>query len=177
MLRYGANLHQSRCFIQNRITMDRSRLLKRRSWWHLLLQSSIFWDIMLCSPVEVNQSFRWTYCLHLQGWRVSHARNLHKADSKQNLLPAGCPLHAGFLLDLINDPESGGVISSKHQLTFIVLQNCRSHIFIVTAERTSNPTFIVDFPNQVSSESCNWFGRWNILADRHTWLSLHLFTS
>jgi hypothetical protein len=34
-------------------------------------QFSVFWDIMLCSAMKVNQHFRGTYCLHLQGQRGS----------------------------------------------------------------------------------------------------------
>jgi hypothetical protein len=33
------------------------------------------YSMVLCSLVEVHQCFRWTYCLHLQGQRVSQARN------------------------------------------------------------------------------------------------------
>lgn len=35
----------------------------------------IFWDITLCSPPKVKQSIGGTCLLHLQGWRVHHARN------------------------------------------------------------------------------------------------------
>jgi hypothetical protein len=39
------------------------------------MKSSIFWNIMLCSPLKVNQRFGGTYRLHLQGQRMSQARN------------------------------------------------------------------------------------------------------
>jgi hypothetical protein len=44
----------------------------------VIMKSSIFWTITLCSLVKVNQHFRGTCYLHLQGWRVSQA------------LPAAC---------------------------------------------------------------------------------------
>jgi hypothetical protein len=34
---------------------------------YFVLKSTIFWDIMLCSPSSVNRSFGGTYRLHLQG--------------------------------------------------------------------------------------------------------------
>jgi hypothetical protein len=39
----------------------------------VLMTEVIIWDIMLCSLLNVNQRFRGTYCLHLQGW-ISGAR-------------------------------------------------------------------------------------------------------
>jgi hypothetical protein len=41
----------------------------------VVLNSSIFWDITTCSPVKVNWLFRGTCRLHLQGRRISQARN------------------------------------------------------------------------------------------------------
>jgi hypothetical protein len=41
----------------------------------LLMKSSIFWDITSCSPLNVNWRFGGTCCLHLQGRRISQARN------------------------------------------------------------------------------------------------------
>jgi hypothetical protein len=114
---------------------------------------------MLCSPVKVNQLFRGTYeyCVHLPGWRVSQARNLHKACSKQNFLAAGCPLLAGFLLNQIFDPEYGGVCSSKpsvdlHWTEKQYIPHLNNHCY-----ETSNPPFIEDSPNQVLWKSYNWF--------------------
>jgi hypothetical protein len=42
------------------------------------MKSSIFWDISLCSPLNVNRRFGGTCRFHLQG-------NQHKAGSKQSL--------------------------------------------------------------------------------------------
>jgi hypothetical protein len=39
------------------------------------MKSSIFWGLMLCSPSKVNQRSGRTCCLHLQGQRISQARN------------------------------------------------------------------------------------------------------
>jgi hypothetical protein len=47
-------------------------------------KSAIFWDAMLCSPVEVHQHFWGIYCLHLQGKTVSRTRNWQKADGKHS---------------------------------------------------------------------------------------------
>jgi hypothetical protein len=43
----------------------------------VVMKSSIFWDIMLCSWLKVNRHFRGTYRLHLQGQRISWVRNQH----------------------------------------------------------------------------------------------------
>jgi hypothetical protein len=41
----------------------------------VVMKSSIFWDIMLCSPLKVNRGFGGTYRLNRQGPEISHARN------------------------------------------------------------------------------------------------------
>jgi hypothetical protein len=46
---------------------------------------------MSCSPVNINRCFRRTCSLHLQGWRVSQARNHHKASNKWRV-PSKCQL-------------------------------------------------------------------------------------
>jgi hypothetical protein len=58
----------------------------------LLKQSPIFWDIPSCSQLKINWRFGGTCRLNLQGWRVSHARNQHEANS---------------LLWLLFNPENG----------------------------------------------------------------------
>jgi hypothetical protein len=50
----------------------------------VVMESYIFWDINLCSPLEVNQRFGRTCHLHIQGKRVGQVRNQHKAGSKQS---------------------------------------------------------------------------------------------
>jgi hypothetical protein len=44
-------------------------------------------DIAPCRPAKVDRRFGGTYCLHLQGQKVSHARNHHEAGSKQLQFP------------------------------------------------------------------------------------------
>jgi hypothetical protein len=64
----------------------------------VVMKSTIFWDIMPCSPLKVDQRFRGTYHLHFQGRRISQA----------NRAPLATCFHAGFLLGLFFDPEDGG---------------------------------------------------------------------
>jgi hypothetical protein len=49
------------------------------------MKSSIFWDITPRSPLKVNRRFGGTYRLHLQGRRISQARNQREADNKHIL--------------------------------------------------------------------------------------------
>jgi hypothetical protein len=49
-----------------------------------LLNSSIFWNTMPCSPLKVNPRFGGTYRLHLQSRRINQARNQLEAGSKQS---------------------------------------------------------------------------------------------
>lgn len=49
------------------------------------LKSSIFRNIALCSSLIANRLFGETCFSHLQCERISQARNLHEAGSKQNL--------------------------------------------------------------------------------------------
>jgi hypothetical protein len=41
----------------------------------MVVKSTIFWNIALCSPLKGNQRFGGTYRLHLQGRIISCARN------------------------------------------------------------------------------------------------------
>jgi hypothetical protein len=49
----------------------------------VVMKSSVFWDITPCSPLKVSRRFGWTCRLHLQGRRISEARNKHVAGGKQ----------------------------------------------------------------------------------------------
>jgi hypothetical protein len=49
-------------------------MLDLRFPW-LTMKNTAFWDMTLCSLIEVYCSFRGTYCHHLQGQRVSQARS------------------------------------------------------------------------------------------------------
>jgi hypothetical protein len=61
----------------------------------------IFWDTT-CSRVKTNRRFEGKCRVHLQGWRLSQARNQHEAGS------ACCLLHSGFFVGLLFDPEDWG---------------------------------------------------------------------
>jgi hypothetical protein len=39
------------------------------------VKTTVFWDVMPYSPIEVSWLFRGPYNLHLQGWRVNQASN------------------------------------------------------------------------------------------------------
>jgi hypothetical protein len=63
----------------------------------MVMKSSLFWEMMSCSPMKVNWCFGGTCHFHIQGWRVSQARNQHDASSKKALLwrwlvPLKCPI-------------------------------------------------------------------------------------
>jgi hypothetical protein len=49
----------------------------------VVMKSIIFWDITRCSPLEVSRRFGGTCRLHLQGRRISQARNQREAGGKQ----------------------------------------------------------------------------------------------
>jgi hypothetical protein len=57
------------------ITLREEQILK--------LKSATFWDITPCSPLKINRRFRGTYCLHLQGRRISQARNQGKSSARK----------------------------------------------------------------------------------------------
>jgi hypothetical protein len=95
----------------------------------MIRKSTIFWDVIRCSSVQVNRRLGGTYRLHLQGRRVSREWNQQK--KALWLLPTFCwllpiltfdredggdtflrrqvehLLIAGFLLGLLFDPEDG----------------------------------------------------------------------
>jgi hypothetical protein len=75
----------------------------------VVMKSSIFWDIILCSPMKVNRHFRVTYPLHLQRWSVSQARDQFESDSKYNC----CLLYAGILLAYCSILKMEAICSSK----------------------------------------------------------------
>jgi hypothetical protein len=45
---------------------------------------SIFWDVTPYIPANVKRCFRGKCRLHIQGRRISYARNQHEAGSKQS---------------------------------------------------------------------------------------------
>jgi hypothetical protein len=55
------------------------------NWFHYVrdevhtaatVKSSVFWELMLHSLVEVSRYFGWTYCMHFQGQRVSQVTSI-----------------------------------------------------------------------------------------------------
>jgi hypothetical protein len=65
------------------------------------MKKYIFWDITPCSSLKVNRRVGGT-SLHLQGERISQARNQRETGGKQS--------RAGLLRDLFFHPENGGDI-------------------------------------------------------------------
>jgi hypothetical protein len=55
----------------------------------------------------VDRRFGGTCLLHLQGRKISQAKNQRAADSSEGG-SACCLLHAGFFVGLFFDPEDGG---------------------------------------------------------------------
>jgi hypothetical protein len=53
----------------------------------VVMKTTLFWDITPCSSFKFNRRFGGTYRLHLQGRRISRARNQHEGDRKQSLMP------------------------------------------------------------------------------------------
>jgi hypothetical protein len=49
----------------------------------VVMKNSVIWDITPCSPLKVNRRFRGTSRVHLQGRRISEARNQCEAGGKQ----------------------------------------------------------------------------------------------
>jgi hypothetical protein len=70
---------------------------------YFFIKSTIFWDITPCSLLKVNRRFGETYHLHLQGGKISRARN-----QRESRWQAEICSHAGFLLGSFFGPEDGG---------------------------------------------------------------------
>jgi hypothetical protein len=73
----------------------------------VVMKSSVVWNITLCRPMRVNRSLRGTYRLHLQGRRISQARNQREACRKE-LASRVALLATCFMLGLFFDLEDGG---------------------------------------------------------------------
>jgi hypothetical protein len=105
------------------------------------MKSTIFWDIMPCSPLSVNGRFGGTYSLRLQG--------------RRNKLS-----HAGFLLRLFFRPwRWRRYVPPKRRLTPNGLHGVISQkmvLFITTAERTSNLTQFNNILRYRVSKSFKW---------------------
>jgi hypothetical protein len=75
----------------------------------VVMKSSIFWDIMSCSPLKVNRRFGGTCRLHFQGLRIIQARN--------QAMFSTC-FHVCFLLDFFFEPEMEATDSSEKSADF-----------------------------------------------------------
>jgi hypothetical protein len=49
------------------------------------MKSFVFWDIMRCCQLKAYRRFEGICHPHLQGQRISHARNQHETGSKQTV--------------------------------------------------------------------------------------------
>jgi hypothetical protein len=83
--------------------MQKSKLHLRS----VVMKISIFWDITPCSLVKVNRHFGGTYCLHLQGRRISQTKNQHQ------ICFAFCLLQANFLLGYSSSLKMKAICFSK----------------------------------------------------------------
>jgi hypothetical protein len=68
------------------------------------MQTYIFWNIMPCSPLNING--RRTHRYHLQGQRVSQARNQHEA---------GSTLRQGYGLKVFRNGMLRRIFGSKRE--------------------------------------------------------------
>jgi hypothetical protein len=66
----------------------------------MVMKSSVFWDVRPCSLLKVSQSFGGTRHLHLQGQRISQARNQQVASRVIHLPRAD--IYIGNRRDLSN---------------------------------------------------------------------------
>jgi hypothetical protein len=98
----------------------------------------VFWDITPCSLLKVNQRFRGTCCLHLQGQRISQARN--QCVAELCFLP---PSYWFLACLILQNWRWKQYIPLKCQMTFNGLHSITSQkieLIITTTVRTANPT-------------------------------------
>jgi hypothetical protein len=70
---------------------------------YYFLKSTVFWDITPFGQLKLNRRFRATCLLHLQGRRISQAKNQRKAGGNAN-----------FLLGLFFGPEDVGDMALRN---------------------------------------------------------------
>jgi hypothetical protein len=90
----------SRYSHHHKIKINKMKIVTSEVLTVVVMNSNIFWDIMLCSLLNVNRCFGGTYRLHLQGRRIGRARN--QCESRQQAEPAG------FSLSLFSNTADGG---------------------------------------------------------------------
>jgi hypothetical protein len=64
----------------------------------VVMNSPIFWDITLCSPLKVNRSSGGTCRLHLQGLGTIHSRNLYRAYNKNSLIVVFWLVYSSYVI-------------------------------------------------------------------------------
>jgi hypothetical protein len=70
---------------QRNTTLGHQRIyvnLNALLWWS---KTTISWDVMQCTLIEVHWCFRGTYCLYLQGFGVNQASSQQEAGGKQSI--------------------------------------------------------------------------------------------
>jgi hypothetical protein len=99
-----------------------------------IVKSSVYWDIPPHSPLKVSRRFGGTVRLHLQGWRVSQARNEHEAGKKSRsacFMLISCLAYSSTLKMGRNIPPkrlltfSYGVIFQKIELVINLVSQCQ----------------------------------------------------
>jgi hypothetical protein len=84
----------------------------------VVMKSSIFCDIMLCSSLKVNRRFGATCCPHLEGRRISQARKQREAGSKQNCYPLATWFVLVSCLAYSSTLKMGATYSSEMSVNF-----------------------------------------------------------
>jgi hypothetical protein len=100
------------------------------------MKSTIFWDIIPCSPLKVNRRFEEIYRLHLQGQIIRGTKTIVKAGGKQEYqAELAIYFHAFFDLEDGGDLflRNVGLLSREYTALFLRIP------FITTAVRTSEP--------------------------------------
>jgi hypothetical protein len=77
------------------------------------MKSTIVWDLTPCNPLKVHRRFGGTYRLHLQGWKITRARN-----HCENMWQAENFFDAGFFPSLFSTLKIEAIYSSETSVDF-----------------------------------------------------------
>jgi hypothetical protein len=115
------------------------------------MKGSVLLDTTPCIPLRVNRRFGETCRLHLQVWRMSHAKN-----------QSACYLlYSSFLLRLFFDHEGGVVMFFRNvgwlsaDYSALHLRGENKQLFIITAARTSVYVRIRVFSDSLALSDCS----------------------